>query len=439
MYTNDAQEIFFSAINAVHPRSLMPQHIQVDEQVLNICGQKFNISSIDNFIVIAAGKAAPAMANELEKQIRYLITKGICITKYGHALPLNKIQVLEAAHPVPDKNSILAGRIVLDEVQNLSANDIVLVLLSGGASSLVADTPAGITLEELQLVFKLLVESGASIQEINIVRKHLSKIKGGQLAKAAYPAKVITLIISDVVGDDLGSIASGPTVPDNSTFEHAYNILLQYDTWIRVSDSIRKYLTNGLINEQEKTSEPGLDYFKNAFSKIIGNNLLALEAAKLKAVQMGYNTIVLEENMTGDTEEKSRQFVRYILDYTGNLPACILMGGETTLQVTGSGKGGRNQHFVLCALDELLNKNTDKHTSRIIILGAGTDGTDGPTDAAGAVIDPEIYEPGQIDILKEYLLNFDAYTFFKKNGGLLKTGPTQTNVMDIVIGIIRDR
>ncbi|MFZ1304186.1 MAG: glycerate-2-kinase family protein, partial [Ferruginibacter sp.] len=218
MYTTNAQEIFFSAINAVHPRSLMPQHVYIDKDVLHICGQKINLSSIDNLIVIAAGKAAPAMAREIEKQVRHLITKGICITKYGHALPLNKFNVFEAAHPVPDKNSILAGEIVLDTVQQLSANDIVLILLSGGASSLLTDIPQGCTLEDIQQLSVLLVNSGASIEQINIVRKHVSRIKGGQLAKAAYPAKVFTLTISDVPGDDPGSIASGPTVPDISTF-----------------------------------------------------------------------------------------------------------------------------------------------------------------------------------------------------------------------------
>lgn len=440
MYIKQAQEIFSSAINAVQPHVLLPYHVYIDKEILHIAGEKINISSISNVVVIAAGKAAPAMAKVAEEQLKNLITKGICITKYGHSIPLCKFQTTEAAHPVPDNNSILAGRIVMEAVKHLSANDIVLVLLSGGTSSLVADMPGGITLEEMQLVFKLLVNSGASIQEINIVRKHLSKIKGGQLAKSAYPAKVFTLVISDVVDDDLSSIASGSTVPDSSTFEDAYNILIGYNIWIQISESVKTYIVKGLKNEIDETPKPGSVYFKNTFSKIIGNNLAALEAAKIKATQLRYNTVFFEEKMTGNTEREARQFVRYLLDYPGILPACILMGGETTLKVTGSGKGGRNQHFALCALNELFNKNKIQQKRKIVILSGGTDGTDGPTDAAGAVIDPEMYKPGSIhkEILKEHLAHFDAYTFFAKSGGLVKTGPTQTNVMDIVIGLIVD-
>jgi len=438
MYIKQAQEIFYAAIHAVQPKVLLPDHIYVHEEMLHIAGQEINISSVNNFIVIAAGKAAPAMAKEAQKQLGNLITRGICITKYEHAVPLSKFQTVEAAHPVPDNNSILAGELVLKALQQLSVNDIVLILLSGGASSLLADIPEGCILEDLQQLSNLLVNSGASIDQINIVRKHVSSIKGGQLAKAAYPAKLFTLIISDVPGDDPGSIASGPTVPDRSTFEDTYRVLVKYNIWMQVNESVKQYIQKGLHAEIEETPKPGSLFFKNTFSEIIGNNKLALEAAKISASQAGYHVVILNNDLCGDTEQEARQFVQYLLDYDGNLPACIIMGGETTLKVTGHGKGGRNQHFALCALHELLKKNKTKYDRNITVLAAGTDGTDGPTDAAGAVIDTEMIKVGIInkDELNKHLADFDAYRFFDKAGGLIITGPTQTNVMDMVIGLI---
>jgi len=438
MYIKQAQEIFYAAINAVQPQVLLPDHVYVHEEMLHIAGQKIDVSSINNLIVIAAGKAAPAMAKETEKQLGNLITKGICITKYEHAVQLDKFQTVEAAHPVPDKNSILAGKLVLQAVQHVSVNDIVLILLSGGASSLLADIPEGCKLEDIQQLSDLLVNSGASIEQINIVRKHVSSIKGGQLAKSAYPATVFTLIISDVPGDDPCSIASGPTVPDRSTFEEAYHVLVKYDIWNQVSESVRQYLEKGLNAEIEETPKPGSLFFINTFSEIIGNNKLALEAAKMSASQAGYHVVILNNDLSGDTEMEARQFVQYLLDYDGNLPACIIMGGETTLKVTGNGKGGRNQHFALCSLYELLKKSKTKYDRNITILSAGTDGTDGPTDAAGAVIDTEIIKAGMINKvrLNKHLADFDAYSFFDKAGGLIITGPTQTNVMDMVVGLI---
>jgi glycerate 2-kinase len=438
MYIKQAQEIFYAAIKAVQPQVLLPHHVYVQDEMLYLAGQEINISSFKNLIVIAAGKAAPAMAKEAEKQLGNLISKGICITKYGHAVPLGKFQTIEAAHPLPDKNSILAGELVLKTLQMVSVNDVVLILLSGGASSLLADVPEGCSLVDIQHLSGLLVHSGASIEQINIVRKHISGIKGGQLAKAAYPAKVFTLIISDVVSDDLGSIASGPTVPDHSTFADAYKVLEKYNIWIEVSESVRTYITKGLKNEIDETPKPGSLFFKNTFSEIIGNNNLALEAAKICASQAGYHVVILNNALSGDTDPEARKFVQYLLNYDGNIPACFIMGGETTLKVTGNGKGGRNQHFALCALHELLKKNKKRHDRNIVILSAGTDGTDGPTDAAGAVIDTGMIKPGMRnkDKLNQYLVDFDAYSFFDNAGGLMLTGPTQTNVMDIVIGLI---
>ena len=437
MFTRQAFEIFSSAISAVQPQVLLPDHLFIKDGILFLEDHQYKMEDINKLLVIAAGKAAPAMAKAAENQTGQMISKGICVTKYGHSIPLHSFQTLEAAHPLPDENSIKAGKAVLQALKGLTADDIVVILLSGGASSLLADLVQGCTLEELQQVFELLINCGAGIHEINTVRKHLSRIKGGQLAKAAYPAKLFTFIISDVVGDDPGTIASGLTVPDDSTFEETYHILLKYDIWESVANSIREYISHGLNKKIEETPKPGSVFFSNSHSRIIGSNRLALAAAKRKAESLHYNTIILDETLTGDTEQEAHRFVNYLREYKSKLPACILMGGETTLKVTGSGKGGRNQHFVLSAVGELI-KNDPASARNITILGAGTDGTDGPTDAAGAVFNNKLQGQNQADAgsVKDYLKRFDAYNYFKKNGGLVITGPTQTNVMDIVIGLL---
>ncbi len=438
IFRNDACEINEAAILAVQPRTLMPRNLFYKDGKLHIGESVVHLSDLRKLIVIAAGKAAAAMAAEAETQLGDYITEGICITKYEHALPLKKFKTIEAAHPVPDENSILAGIEVLRIINNLTPKDIVLVLISGGASSLMADIPENCSLPDLQLTSEILVRSGATIHEINIVRKHLSKIKGGQLAKAAQPARVYTFLVSDVVGDDPGSIASGPCVPDHSSFSDAYKVLQEYNTWQLIPGTIRIHIEKGLKGELEETPKPHDLFFQNTYTKIIGNNRLSLLAAKEKSEQLGYRSIIEDGSITGNTESVSRKFVTTLIEYQGALPVCILAGGETTLQVTGHGKGGRNQHFVLCALDEMMkhyDQGADRNTT---ILSAGTDGTDGPTDAAGAITGTDMLRTGNInpETIQNHLAQFDSYTFFEKFDGLIKTGPTQTNVMDIIIGLI---
>lgn len=438
MYKKQAYEIFFSATRAVQPQLLLPEYIYTQNGFLHLADQVFKIRDINKFIVIAAGKAAPGMAIVTEKQVGILISEGYCITKYGHSLPLKFLYTIEAAHPVPDHNSIKAGEIVLQAVSSLTVDDIVLVLLSGGASSLLADIPEGSTLEETKTIFTMLVNSGASIHEINIVRKHLSKIKGGQLAKAVYPAKLFTLIISDVVGDDLESIASGPTVSDSSTFDDAYRILQKYNIWTSTAETVRRYILRGVNQTIEDTPKPGAHFFNNTITKIIGSNILALNTAKQKAEQLGYHSFIWTDKLTGNADSEARKFVHFLQHYTGKKPACILMGGETTLKVSGPGKGGRNQHFVLSALNELLKNSLPGTDHDITILSAGTDGTDGPTDAAGALFNNKSLStsPGMSEMIQEHLDRFDSYTYFDTMGGLVVTGPTQTNVMDVVVALI---
>jgi glycerate 2-kinase len=428
-----AINIFKSAITAVQPRQLMQAHLYADAEHVQIAGNKIEKKAINKFIVIAAGKAAAAMAQQAELQLGTIITDGICITKYGHGLPLQKIKLLEAAHPVPDSSSMVAAQQVLQLTNGLTQHDILLVLISGGASSLITDVPEGCTLEEVQATYDLLIKSGVSIHTMNAVRKHLSKIKGGQLAKAAQPAKVFSLILSDVVGDELDTIASGPTVPDSSNFEEVHELLLHYNLWNSIPKSIQHYFTKGLQKQIADTPKPGEAFFENTFTQIIGSNHIALHAAKEKALQLGYEAFIYQENVTDSAAAFAKSFVQQCSSYQGNLPVCIIAGGETTVQVTGNGKGGRNQHLVLCALHELSKQPATKH--EITILSGGTDGTDGPTDAAGAVADSALLSAANMSPTK-YIENCDAYHFFEQTGGLIKTGPTQTNVMDIMLLMI---
>ncbi len=431
----DAIAIFKRAVESVLPEYLMHQYLQQDNTDLRIGDQKIPLEANGQLVVIAAGKAAAAMAQQAEQQLAGRITAGICITKYEHGLPLKKIELLEAAHPVPDENSLLAGKRVLQIVEGLAANDLVLVLISGGASALLADVPEGCSLHDLQLTVDLLLKSGASIHEMNAVRKHLSNVKGGQLTKRAQPAKVFSLILSDVVGDDLDVIASGPTVPDSSTFVDVRLVLKKYNLLNAIPASIKSYIEKGLNKIFPDTPKVSDEFFSNTFTQIIGSNHIALKAAEEKASTLGYYTLIYKENVTGDAEELARTLIQELKNYKGLLPACLLIGGETTVKVRGKGKGGRNQHFVLCALDELAASDDINFKRRITVLSGGTDGTDGPTDATGAVGDSQMIKNNGLAI-KKYLNNFDAYHFFEKMDGLIITGPTQTNVMDIVVVLI---
>ncbi len=434
----DALQIFNAAVNAVGPMKLMRQYLYTDNKSIHIGTRAIVIDDINKLLVISVGKAAAAMALQAEHQLGDLITEGICVAKYHHALPLKKIELMEAGHPIPDEKSIQAGEKISRLLKNASEKDIVLVLLSGGASALMEDLPEGCSLNDIQQAVGCLMQCGAGIHEINTVRKHISKLKGGGLAKVAFPAKVHTLILSDVIGDNLDVIASGPTVPDTSTFSDASCVLDKYKLWETIPVNIKHHLQKGLKKEIAETPKTGDLIFKDCYTTIIGSNKIALLAAADKAKSLGYHTNIFKENTDNNTEHLARIMVRHLKDYNDALPACFLCGGETVLKIKGSGKGGRNQHFVLCALDEMLSCCNDDHTNNLTALSAGTDGTDGPTDATGAVADLKTYRD-KTDIKKDVkrsLAEFDSYNFFKRNGGLIKTGATQTNVMDIMLLLI---
>ncbi len=430
MLRTNALSIFSAGVDAVKPSRFMPRLLHYDENKLRIGNQTVDMEADRRVVVIAAGKAAAAMALETEKILGNRIKSGLVITKYAHALPLQYCTILEAAHPVPDENSVRAAKAVTGLLQNTMPDDIVLLLISGGASALLADYPPGSSLEDLRKVFTLLLHSGAAIDEMNTVRKHLSLIKGGQLVRYTSSG-IFTLILSDVPGDDLSVIASGLTVPDNSSFEDTRAIVDRYHLMEKLPDSIRQWIEKGLSREIADTLRQGDPDFKKVHNILAGTNAMALEAAAAKARELGYTTHILSSPLQGDAAEQSRFFVSKLHESAAN--TCLLWGGETTVVVKGTGKGGRNQQFALAAAD-MMNKKALKD---IVVLSGGTDGTDGPTHAAGAIADEEVIrrqQAGELEI-SSFLENNDAFHFFEQTGGLIITGPTQTNVMDIVVGL----
>lgn len=429
------QAIFEAAVAAVQPGHLIAGAIQLQENTLCICGHQIQLSQHTKIIVIGAGKASAAMAKAVEAALDKRISTGLVTTKYHHSLPLQHIDIIEAAHPVPDKESVSAVKRTIELLEDTGSDDIIICLLSGGASSLWTDLPGGISLTDLQQTFKLLLQSGASIHEMNTVRKHLSAIKGGQLPHHAKFAHWFTLIISDVPGDDLSVIASGPTVADETRFADAKKVLDNYSLWEQLPASVAGYLQAGLNGEIAETAKPADASLQQVRNCIIGSNERALSAAAKKATELGYHPLVIDPLLQGDASKAAKKLWDQYKSYSGTKPVCMLTGGETTVQVKAGGKGGRNQHMVLEMLQQMINDKTND----IYFLAAGTDGTDGPTDAAGAFADKDV-----VDLVKKkdldskaYLANNDSYSFFEQTGALLKTGATQTNVMDITVCIIQ--
>ena len=423
-----AEQLFLSAVKSVLPDRLISGAVFINGDTLHIADREFSLEQIKNIWVIGAGKASAIMALEVEKILGDRIAGGHIVVKYGHSVNLKKITVSEAGHPVPDKNSFTASKSILDIAQKAEESDLVICLLSGGGSSLLCDAPEGLLPEDIITTNDLLVTSGAAIGEINAVRKHLSNIKGGGLARAVHPAHLATLILSDVIGDNIDVIASGPTAPDTTTCFDAIAVIDKYEIRKSMPTRVIDFLCNG----KAETPKPGDIVFSKTSNIIIGNNRIALESARLKALEFNINSVIVEDKLQGDVIAVSEYLVETALKFQSYAfvlkPVCLLFGGETTVKVTGNGLGGRNQHLALLCAKALCGKRG------ITILCAGTDGSDGPTDAAGAVVDTETLAK---DINYEtYLSDFNSYNFFKHTSGHIITGPTLTNVMDIIIIII---
>lgn len=431
-----AEKIFRAGVNSVIPSELIPSRVKIRDNALVVTDHIFSLDLINDIYVIGAGKASAAMAYEIEKILGPRIKAGHIIVKHGHSCRLKFIKVTEAGHPVPDKNGFEATRSVLSLATGASAGDLVICLISGGGSSLLTDYPAGSSPREMMVLNDLLVRSGACISEINAVRKHVSAVKGGRLAMAIYPATCISLILSDVPGDPPDVIASGPTSPDNTTFDDAWEVLSKYDLLSSVPESLLDHLLKGKEGSLAETPRASDVIFKSTFNFMIGTNSVALEAARLKALEFNINALIVDTELQGDVVTVAEYLVQTAIQFKDNenevKPVCLLFGGETTVKVNGDGMGGRNQHLALIAATML-----QEHPG-ITVLSGGTDGNDGNTNAAGAVVDSEtcsVAISGGLDPEK-YLAGFDSYRFFKKAGGHLITGPTMTNVMDLIVVIV---
>jgi glycerate 2-kinase len=427
------EEIYLTGLRAVDPEEAIRRNVQLNGDHLQVGGRSYPLASFKRIIVTGFGKGTAPMAKALEEILGDRLTAGWIIVKYDHGIPLKKVQVMEAGHPIPDKSGLQATRFLLDRLKECTAEDLVLCAFSGGGSALSPAPRAPLELSEKQQTTQLLLDCGATIFELNSIRKHLSVSKGGQLARIAYPATLVSLFLSDVVGDTLEAIASGPTVPDSSTFADCLQIVERYGLSEKLPPRVLKLWRDGAQGLIEETPKPGDAVFQRVQNLIVGNNRAALLASAQKAAQLGYNTLILSSFIQGEAREIAHFFAAVGKEIVASghpvsPPACILAGGETTVTMRGVGKGGRNQELVLATALSM------EGWPQIAILSAGTDGSDGPTDAAGAFADGDTSQRALKQGInpQEYLLNNDSYNFFKLLGDLLITGPTRTNVMDVI-------
>lgn len=410
-----SEQIFRAGVDSVLPDKMIRSIFKLESDTLYISKHIFRFSEINHIFVIGAGKASALMAKEVETILGNRISGGHIVVKHGHAIDLEYIQVTEAGHPTPDSHGLQATSSIIDMIFKAEKYDLVICLISGGGSSLLADLPEDIELIDLIEMNQVLINIGATIHEINAVRKHVSNVKGGQLAKTIFPATLVSLILSDVIGDSLDVIASGPTSPDPTTFFDAINVLEKYCVLNQMPSSIIKHLDKGLNGVIPETPKPGDSVFDCTHNLIIGSNRIALEAAKKKAFEMGFQTTIVTSELNGDSVQVAEYIVQYAIDVQRDKnqqkPVCLLFGGETTVQVLGKGLGGRNQHLALCSSRLLENRRG------ITILAAGTDGNDGPTNAAGAVVVGDTY--GKAMSLKidpnKFINEFDSYHFLSKS------------------------
>jgi len=387
-------------------------------------------------VLIGFGKAASLMSKAIEDNLGDLLAGGIIVTKYGHAGRRDrnsKIITYEAGHPLPDENGLKAAKEIVRVLKESDKNTLVICLISGGGSALLVAPYSDITLADKQEVTSMLLKAGADIHELNTVRKHISAVKGGRLAETAQPATIISLILSDVMGDRLDMIASGPTAPDKTTYNDAYNVFRKYKLEDRLPSSVAEIIVKGIRGLAPETPKDDDPVFQRVSNIIVGSNKMAMDAARKAAELLGYRTTVISAELSGEASIVAGELAKKAIDSKKALApgdkACLIAGGETTVTVRGNGKGGRNTELALVFGTEI------KGLLGITFLSAGTDGTDGPTDAAGAFVDGQTVAKAAgagIDA-GEYLKNNDSYTFFSRTGDLFITGPTGTNVMDIQI------
>jgi hydroxypyruvate reductase len=425
------KDLISAAVNAADPRKSLRRTLTRKGNQLKAAGISYDLSRFGRIVCVGAGKASGQMAVALEQVLGETLEGGIVIVKDGYEAPCKKVRIFEAGHPVPDQRSIKASKQIMSLVQSLTQRDLLIVLLSGGASSLLCAPSAGLTLSDKQRTTRLLLHSGAPIHAINIVRKHVSAIKGGQLAQATS-ANILTLIISDVLGDDLATIGSGPTFRDSSTFQDAIEILKQYKIWSRLPGSVQHHLQKELANKITGTFRPAKQRTIRNRHIILANNRHALEGVAQKARQLKLKLFILPIPLQGEAKEIGSilgGLARDLVEFGNPIrpPVCLIAGGEPT--VTVQGNGGRAQECVLAAAEELTG------LTNVVVAGFGTDGTDGPTDVAGAIVDGKTIQQARKAGLsiENALERHDSYTFFQHVRGHILTGPTGTNANDIYL------
>ena len=417
-----ARQIFDEALRAADPEEAVERHLRT-----------IDFDRFQRIFVLGAGKAGASMAHAAERVLGNRIAAGLLNVKDGHLIGLAHIELQQARHPLPDERGVAGSERIAALAESAGAGDLVLCLISGGGSALLPLPADGITLAEKQEVTKLLLACGADIYEINTLRKHLSRIKGGQLARMAAPATVEALLLSDVIGDDLSVIGSGPTAPDASTFADAEAIVDRFALRPRLPEAVRLRLERGARGEIAETPKPGDPLFERVRNTVVGGNRLALDRAAACAVSLGFRTLVLASTIQGETRDVARMhaaIAREVVEYGSPAapPAAIVSGGETTVTLRGGGLGGRNQEFVLAAAIDIAG------LPGVVVFSAGTDGTDGPTDAAGAIADGDTLRRNPE--ARRYLDRNDSYHYFQSLNDLIVTGPTNTNVADVRILLV---
>ncbi len=421
----DVHSILAAALEAADPAIAIRRLLKLRAGVLHVGDSlSYELARFDRILVVGAGKATAQMAWAIERLLGDRIAAGLINVKYGHTADLHRVETNECGHPVPDDAGWRGARRIAEMVRGAGKRDLVICLISGGASALLPLPVEPLTLADKQGITQQLLASGADIHEMNTVRKHFSAIKGGQLARLANPAAVLTLILSDVIGDDPSTIGSGPTAPDRTTRESALAVLRKYGIRVPI--------------EPVETPKPGDALFRRVRNVVAGSNRLAMEAARKQAKKLGYRTLVLSSFIEGETRDVARVHAAIAREIVASgqplrAPACVISGGETTVTIRGAGLGGRNQEFALAAAIDI------QGVPGVTIASAGTDGTDGPTDAAGAIADGEtVARAAKLGMdARAYLADNDSYRFFKPLKGLIMTGPTGTNVMDLRLILVR--
>ncbi len=427
------RRVIGAGLRAADPAHALLNLVHRTGHRLQVGRRSYDLRSFDRVVVLGAGKASARMAQTLERVLGVYLDGGLIVVKTGHRLPTKRITVIEAGHPVPDRAGLEAAERLRARVAELGPRDLLIVLLSGGASSLIPAPVEGVSLADKQQLTQLLLRSGATIQEINVVRKHLSTIKGGRLAEATR-ARIVTVILSDVIGDELTAIGSGPTTPDPSTYRDAIAIMKRRRIWTKAPASIRRHLQRGEHGDVSETPKPGAARFRRVQHEIIGNNEMALVAAAQAAQHAGLRTVLFSTPLVGEASRAGTTFASLAERLSEGKeivrrPYCIVAGGETTVTVTGRGKGGRAQEFAAAAAYEIAGLH------KTWIAAIGTDGTDGPTDVAGAVVSGSTLDQAKRKgvNLRRALTQHNTYPALHALKSHIVTGPTGTNVNDLYL------